>query len=49
MHQAIPAVAANETFDGTWPFRSHYTNSPGFRMHYVVEGFLLWRRCTENP
>lgn len=33
-----PAVAAGETFDGTWPFRAHYTDAPGFRMHYVDEG-----------
>ena len=33
-----PTVAADETFDGTWPFRAHYTNAPGFRMHYVDEG-----------
>jgi hypothetical protein len=49
MHQAIPAVAANETFDRTWPFRSHYTNSPGFRTHYVVEDFPLGRHCAKNP
>ena len=34
----VPAVAADETFDGTWPFAAHYTNAPGFRMHYVDEG-----------
>ena len=33
-----PAIAADETFDGTWPFRAHYTDAPGFRMHYVDEG-----------
>ncbi len=38
MSQAIPAVAADETFDGTWPLRAHYTDAPGFRMHYVEEG-----------
>lgn len=38
MSQAIPAVAADETFDGTWPFRARYTDAPGFRMHYVDEG-----------
>lgn len=32
------AVGADETFDGTWPFEAHYTNAPGFRMHYVDEG-----------
>ncbi len=38
MSQAIPAVAADETFDGTWPFRARYSDAPGFRMHYVEEG-----------
>ncbi len=38
MSQAMPAVAADETFDGTWPFRAHYTDAPGFPMHYVEEG-----------
>ena len=33
-----PAVAADETFDGTWPFKAHYTNAPGFKMHYIDEG-----------
>ncbi len=33
-----PAVAANETFDGTWPFKANYTDAPGFKMHYVDEG-----------
>ena len=33
-----PAVAADETFDGTWPFKAHYTDAPGFKMHYVDEG-----------
>ncbi len=33
-----PAVAADETFDGTWPFEAHYTDAPGFQMHYVDEG-----------
>ncbi len=32
------AVAAEETFDGTWPFKARYTIAPGFRMHYVDEG-----------
>ncbi len=38
MSQALPAVAADETFDGTWPFRARSTDAPGFRMHYVDEG-----------
>lgn len=33
-----PAVAADETFDGSWPFKAHYTDAPGFKMHYVDEG-----------
>lgn len=31
-------IAADETFDGTFPFTAHYTSAPGFRMHYVDEG-----------
>ncbi|MCZ6659744.1 MAG: alpha/beta fold hydrolase [Gammaproteobacteria bacterium] len=31
-------IDADETFDGTWPFQPHYTNSAGFRQHYVDEG-----------
>ncbi len=38
MSQAIPAVAAEETFDRTWAFEARYTEAPGFRMHYVDEG-----------
>ncbi len=34
----VPAVAADETFDGTWPFEAHYTEASGFRMHYIDEG-----------
>ena len=33
-----PAVPADENFDGTWPFKAHYTAAPGFPMHYVDEG-----------
>lgn len=32
------AVSADETFEGTWPFQAHYSNAPGFPMHYVDEG-----------
>ncbi|MBS7268528.1 MAG: alpha/beta fold hydrolase [Candidatus Freyarchaeota archaeon] len=28
----------NETFDGTFPFKPHFKNINGFRMHYVDEG-----------
>lgn len=38
MSSAIPAVAPDETFDGTWPFRARYTDAPGYRAHYVDEG-----------
>ena len=31
-------IPAHETFDGTFPFQPHYTEAPGFRMHYVDEG-----------
>ena len=34
----VPAVAADETFDGTWPFKAHYTSAPGFDMHLIDEG-----------
>ena len=27
-----------ETFDGTFPFRPHFSTAAGFRMHYVDEG-----------
>lgn len=33
-----PAVASDETFDGTWPFEAHFSDAPGFRMHYIDEG-----------
>jgi len=38
VNHAIPAVAPEETFDGTWSFRAHYTDAPSFRMHYIDEG-----------
>lgn len=31
-------IPAKETFDGTFPFKPHYSAAPGFRMHYVDEG-----------
>ena len=34
----IPAVDADETFDGTWPFEAHYSDAPGFPMHFIDEG-----------
>ena len=31
-------ISDNETFDGTFPFKPHYSTCAGFRMHYVDEG-----------
>jgi cis-3-alkyl-4-acyloxetan-2-one decarboxylase len=31
-------IQPNETFDGTFPFAPHFTEAPGFRMHFVDEG-----------
>ncbi len=31
-------IDADETFDGTWPFQPHFSNTAGFRQHYVDEG-----------
>jgi pimeloyl-ACP methyl ester carboxylesterase len=31
-------IPADETFNGTFPFKPHFTDAPGFRMHYVDEG-----------
>lgn len=31
-------IEAHETFNGTWPFTPHFTEAPGFKMHYVDEG-----------
>lgn len=31
-------IDPNETFDGTFPFKPHYTTCAGFKMHYVDEG-----------
>ncbi len=36
--ETAPAVDSSENFAGTWPFRAHYTDAPGFLMHYVEEG-----------
>ncbi len=33
-----PAIAAAESFAGTWPFEARYSEAPGFPMHYVDEG-----------
>jgi pimeloyl-ACP methyl ester carboxylesterase len=34
----VGGIPAEETFDGTFPFRAHFSTAPGFRMHYVDEG-----------
>ncbi len=31
-------IPADETFDGTYPFKPNFSEEPGFRMHYVDEG-----------
>ncbi len=31
-------IPADETFDGTFPFRPHFSEVNGFKMHYVDEG-----------
>jgi pimeloyl-ACP methyl ester carboxylesterase len=31
-------IPADEDFDGTWPFTSHFCDAAGFRQHYVDEG-----------
>ena len=31
-------ISSDATFAGTFPFAPHFTDAPGFRMHYVDEG-----------
>lgn len=31
-------ISPHETFNQSFPFAPHYTESPGFRMHYIDEG-----------
>ena len=31
-------IPADANFDGTFPFAPHFSDAPGFRMHYVDEG-----------
>lgn len=31
-------ITKNETFDGSYPFRPHFSSAPGFNMHYIDEG-----------
>ena len=30
-------IEADETFNGTWPFKPQFTNAAGFKQHYVDE------------
>lgn len=32
------SIPAEETFEGTFPFKANFSTAPGFRMHYVDEG-----------
>ena len=32
--------AADETFDGTWPYKPHLFEGNGFRQHYIDEGTM---------
>ena len=34
----LDRIAADETFDGTWPFEAHFYTGNGFEQHYVGEG-----------
>ncbi len=38
MVPAVPAIDADESFDGSWPFHARYDDASGFRMHYIDEG-----------
>ena len=31
-------IAADETFDGTWPYEPHFFDGNGFLQHYIDEG-----------
>lgn len=31
-------IRSDETFSGSFPFAPHFTDAPGFRMHYIDEG-----------
>ena len=31
-------IEADETFNGTWPFKPHFSEAAGFKQHYVDEG-----------
>lgn len=31
-------IEATETFEGTWPFKPHFSAMAGFKQHYVDEG-----------
>jgi pimeloyl-ACP methyl ester carboxylesterase len=36
--EAEAVIAADEDFDGTWPFAPHFSDAAGFRQHFVDEG-----------
>lgn len=38
LSKSPPVVAAEEDFNGTWPFPARYSEAPGFAMHYIDEG-----------
>lgn len=38
MTRPTPAIPADATFDGTWPFPARYTDAPGYAAHYVDVG-----------
>ena len=36
--QILDCIPAEETFDGTWPFKPCFYNGNGFAQHYIDEG-----------
>jgi len=45
MNPAIPAIAADETFNDTWPFHARYNDAPGFQT--IINGYkkLQFQSC----
>jgi len=37
MNLSTTAIPAEQTFQGCWPYHSHYFEGAGFRMHYIDE------------
>jgi hypothetical protein len=35
-------IPADETFEDTWPFAPHFSESAGFRKHYAALPGLYW-------